>query len=197
MNRGEQMENELYHYGVKGMQWGVRRSPRQLGHDIAQRERSKKQIADKSKEKIKQIKTSTRYTRKQQRERINDIKKSEVNDVKRIDAKYAIKKYGGKKEAINAQVKKSNIRSAVKKGSLYIASIASTTSALNIAMTSGVAKGLAITGKLAVDTMISGPIGAVSLAALGIGSSIAAGKVKSRLTKNERSKIEYIKRDRR
>ena len=24
-NRGEQMDNELYHYGVKGMRWGVRR----------------------------------------------------------------------------------------------------------------------------------------------------------------------------
>lgn len=25
-------DNELYHYGVKGMKWGVRRTPEQLGH---------------------------------------------------------------------------------------------------------------------------------------------------------------------
>ena len=25
--------NELYHHGIKGMKWGVRRTPAQLGHD--------------------------------------------------------------------------------------------------------------------------------------------------------------------
>ena len=26
-------DNELYHHGIKGMKWGVRRTPAQLGHD--------------------------------------------------------------------------------------------------------------------------------------------------------------------
>ena len=34
--------NELYHYGVKGMKWGVRRSPVQLGHDVRQKRLAKK-----------------------------------------------------------------------------------------------------------------------------------------------------------
>lgn len=31
------MENGIYHYGVKGMKWGVRRTPAQLGHKVVKR----------------------------------------------------------------------------------------------------------------------------------------------------------------
>lgn len=35
------MDEELYHYGVKGMKWGIRRSPAQLGHTTGTKKRKK------------------------------------------------------------------------------------------------------------------------------------------------------------
>jgi hypothetical protein len=33
-------DNELYHHGIKGMKWGVRRSPEHLGHPIQRRKKT-------------------------------------------------------------------------------------------------------------------------------------------------------------
>lgn len=35
-------ESELVHYGIKGMKWGVRRSPKQLGHETAKDSKKEK-----------------------------------------------------------------------------------------------------------------------------------------------------------
>ena len=38
------MSDELYHYGVKGMKWGVRRTPAQLGHTGKRKKKSNNNI---------------------------------------------------------------------------------------------------------------------------------------------------------
>lgn len=39
------MEYELYHHGIKGMKWGIRRTPAQLGHYFKKRKIAKKRKA--------------------------------------------------------------------------------------------------------------------------------------------------------
>lgn len=48
------MEQELYHHGIKGMKWGIRRTPAQLGHKIF-----KKTSSNKSSDKPKKSSKST------------------------------------------------------------------------------------------------------------------------------------------
>ena len=40
--------NELKHFGIKGMKWGIRRTPEQLGHPSEEYPRSKKAISSMS-----------------------------------------------------------------------------------------------------------------------------------------------------
>lgn len=40
------MNNQLYHHGIKGMKWGVRRTPAQLGHNPSSMKNNKKSLSD-------------------------------------------------------------------------------------------------------------------------------------------------------
>ena len=40
------MENSIYHYGVKGMKWGVIRTPAQLGHNLVSTQKKKRLESD-------------------------------------------------------------------------------------------------------------------------------------------------------
>lgn len=75
------MENmELTHHGIKGMKWGVRRSPAQLGHTVAKKKK-KQSVGDVVKDGAKKLKKTVhdmkvRHVRKQNAEKAREAKKT-------------------------------------------------------------------------------------------------------------------------
>lgn len=69
------LPDELYHYGVKGMKWGIRRTPEQLGHphkkSVAKSQKSNTIVA----EAIRSGKVSKKVNREKQERHIRGSKR--------------------------------------------------------------------------------------------------------------------------
>lgn len=71
--------NELMHHGVKGMRWGVRRTPSQLGHRIFGKKKKKIVRKDMTKPKTKTVNDEPEKTKpKTAREMTNDELRQEI-----------------------------------------------------------------------------------------------------------------------
>ena len=64
------MSNELKHHGVKGMRWGVRRSPKQLGHDT-KKTKTRKRLSELTDDEL-----STKVKRMEMEKKYKDLDKS-------------------------------------------------------------------------------------------------------------------------
>lgn len=86
------MDEELYHYGVKGMKWGIRRTPAQLGHKTGtKRKKSSNAAAETVKRGAKKVASavSSRYTASKQKrlaKKLHDeeVKRTQSNKKKKI-----------------------------------------------------------------------------------------------------------------
>lgn len=110
--------SELYHHGIQGMHWGVRRTPQQLGHTTKQIERSesfKKKNKAKKAEKVKSENSSnTGEVKKEVRKSVHEMSTQEIKDA--IDRQKQINEYNkvvlGQKDHSEA---KAFVKSAFKK----------------------------------------------------------------------------------
>ena len=73
------MDEELYHYGVKGMKWGIRRSPAQLGHKTGTKKKKKSGVVDA----VKKIAANRKQKKAEQAsvQRQKKLKKKKISDM--------------------------------------------------------------------------------------------------------------------
>ena len=76
------MENmELTHHGVKGMRWGVRRTPAQLGHKVAKKKKTSS-VGDSLREGVQKLNTSFKKMKKRRVQQKNAERAREAKKTK-------------------------------------------------------------------------------------------------------------------
>lgn len=89
------MENSLYHHGVKGMKWGVRRTPAQLGHKTTSSKKKKTGLFSKSKQETKKktvVKSTEHTEQKPKKKSVKEMTDQELNtsiNRMRLEQQYA------------------------------------------------------------------------------------------------------------
>ena len=86
------MENSLYHHGVKGMKWGVRRTPVQLGHKTTSSKKKKTGLFSKSKQETKKKTVVKSTEQKPKKKSVKEMTDQELNasiNRMRLEQQYA------------------------------------------------------------------------------------------------------------
>lgn len=111
------MDYELYHYGIPGMKWGVRRSQKQLAriNKKAKRQNWSEEATDAARVRTKSVK------------RMSNAELRKLNERTRLENEYATLKKGkpsaGRKfvSEVSRELAKEAVKTNVKKGSKWVA----------------------------------------------------------------------------
>ena len=159
-------EQELKHYGVKGMKWGVQRAKKKYERKVQKLNRAEARISEKN--------------------RRFDEKTTSI-------AESRLAKYGDKQKAINRTMRPAKIRNVLKKGSRLGMSGLAGIAAMNSSVTNGALAALAMTGKLAIGSaaLISYTM-PLTLGTIAAAGAIGAAVSKTRTSRKEKEIINKI-----
>lgn len=79
------LDNELYHYGVVGMKWGVHRTPEELGHKKISKRKQEQQIkknrrkASKTRRMLSDDELTRRISRLEKEKKLKELTDNDVN----------------------------------------------------------------------------------------------------------------------
>lgn len=156
---------ELTHYGVKGMKWGIRRTPAQLGRDVIKKHK------ENSAERQKKYETK-----------------------RREQAKRAVEKAGSKERALTKIDRHADTRGLIKKGAAYTLSTASklgsVASLANLASTTVIGSSVLA---FPASAFLATPPGVVGLGVAGVVASKYGKSVSRNPNRRERERMEYIR----
>lgn len=78
------MDDELYHHGIKGQKWGVRRTPAQLGHTTGTKKKKSSGVASKIAKAASNKISESKENRAAKKAHDNEVKKTQANKKKKV-----------------------------------------------------------------------------------------------------------------
>lgn len=142
-------ENELYHYGVLGMKWGVRRTPEQLGYEKSNKRKNKIPKSEESRQKETKQLVAAQNISKDLGKVVNALKQYESESVSKRKGKLRERQRKKASEMSNGELQELIQRMSLED---QYANLSSSRMAVGKTYTdeilSGVGEGLAIVGSI-------------------------------------------------